>query len=358
MFNKIKKSIFLLFILSLFSSYTTNITAKSENIDEMGVNYREYVTFIVENDEFVMKDMIDGKVDLSKYSKDADVLVKFDIDSLQRNLNTAKVLNRESFLSYSISEKEKKVFKLFDNQDGTYSFKNKNKNITLKELSIIENVQIILSDTWDSNNKDYFYGQDLGYVQLFKINVASKYDATATIQYVDKKTNEIVYTENYENELKNWYGESLEIAHNSFVVPDGYVYAGNQEDFTTIHYGYENIINIPVNKLSEKLANLQKLLNKAIDSINSDIMFTIESKNKVKEKIQFAQEILKKDTSTDKEINDAYLQLKDAYENLVEVGNETETPDTSDVTYMSTMIIVLILALGIYGLSVYRRNSI
>lgn len=360
MLKKYIMKVCFVFVITFIPIFKLNIIAESNDMSNQSVNYQEYISFVIGDKTYLMADMtVGGEVDLSELPLDIKVKAMIDVARLQKDLGTTMVINNRSYMSYNQSIHQIKRFDLVDNYDGTYSFQNNGKEITLKDLSKINTVKIVLSDSWDSEDSSYLYGSDIDTFYLFKIRVENNYPALVTIQYMNKNTNEIYYNEQYDSEYENIYGESVELQLNMIPIREGYMYDVEPDNLFTIYCGYQNSLRLPVVKLSAKVIELDKLIRK-VDNIlmNSDIMFTKESKNELQQELHFAKLILSKnEKATEQEIAIAFNQLNQALMNLSEIGevNEEVSTNTSDSKSLQPFLIIGIVVM-IVGLILYKKR--
>ena len=187
--------------------------AKNYKLEEKGINYREYLSFIIAGNEYKMTDLTGGGVDLSGVDKSTPVYAKVDIDGLNAAMKEAgskftyALDTEQTYMSRHIESSVTVMYRFQPNEDGTCAIisEDDGANLTVENLAYIETVGLYIYNTTSTSSA--YYGMDALIANLFKINVIGTFPVTAEITYVDEEGNEL-YSFTYVSEEQGYWGQA------------------------------------------------------------------------------------------------------------------------------------------------------
>ena len=304
--------------------------AKSGNdLENKSINYRDYLYFVIDGKDYKMTDLTtEPGVDLSGSDVSAEVYAKVDMDGLNAAMKTAGskdtfVLHNKTYMSRYEKSTEPIVYNFQDAGNGTYAIVDKSgAHMTLDNLAHVATVGLYIGKTADSSS--YYFGMDAVVTNLFKLNILGKVTAKATVNYKNAEGTILKQLE-YETETTGYWGENVLVEYaNLPLIGTSYNLAGDTTG-AWISYGYENEINVTVERiepvftgLETKVAEVEEFLNKTEDK------YTEESMTALTNALEAAKNILaNKDNAIQADVDDALTVLTDAKDKLVLVQEET-----------------------------------
>ena len=215
------------------------------------------------------------------------------------------------------------MYNFQDAGNGTYAIVDKSgAHMTLDNLAHVATVGLYIGKTADSSS--YYFGMDAVVTNLFKLNILGKVTAKATVNYKNAEGTILKQLE-YETETTGYWGENVLVEYaNLPLIGTSYNLAGDTTG-AWISYGYENEINVTVERiepvftgLETKVAEVEEFLNKTEDK------YTEESMTALTNALEAAKNILaNKDNAIQADVDDALTVLTDAKDKLVLVQEET-----------------------------------
>ena len=177
--------------------------------------------------------------------------------------------------------------------------------MTLDNLAHVATVGLYIGKTADSSS--YYFGMDAVVTNLFKLNILGKVTAKATVNYKNAEGTILKQLE-YETETTGYWGENVLVEYaNLPLIGTSYNLAGDTTG-AWISYGYENEINVTVERiepvftgLETKVAEVEEFLNKTEDK------YTEESMTALTNALEAAKNILaNKDNAIQADVDDAF----------------------------------------------------
>lgn len=288
--------------VSICLTMSVSVFAKNGNdLENKNINYRDYLYFVIDGKDYKMTDLTtEPGVDLSGSNVSAEVYAKVDMDGLNAAMKASGskdtfVLHKNTYMSRYEKSTEPIVYNFQDAGNGTYAIVDKSgAHMTLDNLAHVATVGLYIGKTADSSS--YYFGMDAVVTNLFKLNILGKVTAKATVNYKNAEGTILKQLE-YETETTGAW----------------------------ISYGYENEINVTVERiepvftgLETKVAEVEEFLNKTEDK------YTEESMTALTNALEAAKNILaNKDNAIQADVDDALTVLTDAKDKLVLVQEET-----------------------------------
>ena len=296
--------------VSICLTMSVSVFAKNGNdLENKNINYRDYLYFVIDGKDYKMTDLTtEPGVDLSGSNVSAEVYAKVDMDGLNAAMKASGskdtfVLHKNTYMSRYEKSTEPIVYNFQDAGNGTYAIVDKSgAHMTLDNLAHVATVGLYIGKTADSSS--YYFGMDAVVTNLFKLNILGKVTAKATVNYKNAEGTILKQLE-YETETTGYWGENVLVEW--------------------ISYGYENEINVTVERiepvftgLETKVAEVEEFLNKTEDK------YTEESMTALTNALEAAKNILaNKDNAIQADVDDALTVLTDAKDKLVLVQEET-----------------------------------
>lgn len=232
------------------------------------------------------------------------------------------VLHKNTYMSRYEKSTEPIVYNLRC-RNGTYAIVDKSgAHMTLDNLAHVATVGLYIGKTADSSS--YYFGMDAVVTNLFKLNILGKVTAKATVNYKNAEGTILKQLE-YETETTGYWGENVLVEYaNLPLIGTSYNLAGDTTG-AWISYGYENEINVTVERiepvftgLETKVAEVEEFLNKTEDK------YTEESMTALTNALEAAKIFLQTKTMQSiRDVDDALTVLTDAKDKLVLVQEET-----------------------------------
>jgi len=305
--------------VSICLTMSVSVFAKNGNdLENKNINYRDYLYFVIDGKDYKMTDLTtEPGVDLSGSNVSAEVYAKVDMDGLNAAMKASGskdtfVLHKNTYMSRYEKSTEPIVYNFQDAGNGTYAIVDKSgAHMTLDNLAHVATVGLYIGKTADSSS--YYFGMDAVVTNLFKLNILGKVTAKATVNYKNAEGTILKQLE-YETETTGYWGENVLVEYaNLPLIGTSYNLAGDTTG-AWISYGYENEINVTVERiepvftgLETKVAEVEEFLNKTEDK------YTEAAKNI----------LANKDNAIQADVDDALTVLTDAKDKLVLVQEET-----------------------------------
>ena len=316
--------------VSICLTMSVSVFAKNGNdLENKNINYRDYLYFVIDGKDYKMTDLTtEPGVDLSGSNVSAEVYAKVDMDGLNAAMKASGskdtfVLRKNTYMSRYEKSTEPIVYNFQDAGNGTYAIVDKSgAHMTLDNLAHVATVGLYIGETADSSS--YYFGMDAVVTNLFKLNILGKVTAKATVNYKNAEGTILKQLE-YETETTGYWGENVLVEYaNLPLIGTSYNLAGDTTG-AWISYGYENEINVTVERiepvftgLETKVAEVEEFLNKTEDK------YTEESMTALTNALEAAKNILaNKDNAIQADVDDALTVLTDAKDKLVLVQEET-----------------------------------
>ena len=316
--------------VSICLTMSVSVFAKNGNdLENKNINYRDYLYFVIGGKDYKMTDLTtEPGVDLSGSNVSAEVYAKVDMDGLNAAMKAAGskdtfVLHKNTYMSRYEKSTEPIVYNFQDAGNGTYAIVDKSgAHMTLDNLAHVATVGLYIGKTADSSS--YYFGMDAVVTNLFKLNILGKVTAKATVNYKNAEGTILKQLE-YETETTGYWGENVLVEYAKLpLIGTSYKLAGDTTG-AWISYGYENEINVTVEriepdftKLENKVAEVEEFLNKTEDK------YTEESMKALTDALEAAKNILaNKDNAIQADVDDALKVLTDAKKGLVLDQEET-----------------------------------
>lgn len=317
-------------VVSICLTMSVSVFAKNGNdLENKNINYRDYLYFVIGGKDYKMTDLTtEPGVDLSGSDVSAEVYAKVDMDGLNAAMKAAGskdtfVLHKNTYMSRYEKSTEPIVYNFQDAGNGTYAIVDKSgAHMTLDNLAHVATVGLYIGKTADSSS--YYFGMDAVVTNLFKLNILGKVTAKATVNYKNAEGTILKQLE-YETETTGYWGENVLVEYAKLpLIGTSYKLAGDTTG-AWISYGYENEINVTVEriepdftKLENKVAEVEEFLNKTEDK------YTEESMKALTDALEAAKNILaNKDNAIQADVDDALKVLTDAKKGLVLDQEET-----------------------------------
>lgn len=302
------------------------VFAKNYKLEDKNIDYRQYLSFIIGDNEYTMSQLSGEGVDLSGVDKNTPVYARVDIDGLNAAMKEAgskftyALDTKQTYMSRHITSNITVVYRFQPNEDGTCAIVSEDDgaNLTVENLAYVQTVGLYIYNTTSTSSA--YYGMDALIANLFKINVIGKFPVTADITYVDAEGNAL-YSFRYVSEEEGYWGEdgptieyaSLPEMGNSFEL------AGDTTGHGSI-FGYEGEqFDVKVNKLDPKFDGLQAVL-KEVENM--------EEKNYTEDSMQALLDAVEQAQTVADKGNDAFQYEVDAAKAAVEnaIANLKEAP--------------------------------
>ena len=317
--------------VSICLTMSVSVFAKNGNdLENKNINYRDYLYFVIDGKDYKMTDLTtEPGVDLSGSNVSAEVYAKVDMDGLNAAMKASGskdtfVLHKNTYMSrYGKNRQSRLCIISRMPENGTYAIVDKSgAHMTLDNLAHVATVGLYIGKTADSSS--YYFGMDAVVTNLFKLNILGKVTAKATVNYKNAEGTILKQLE-YETETTGYWGENVLVEYaNLPLIGTSYNLAGDTTG-AWISYGYENEINVTVERiepvftgLETKVAEVEEFLNKTEDK------YTEESMTALTNALEAAKNILaNKDNAIQADVDDALTVLTDAKDKLVLVQEET-----------------------------------
>ena len=260
--------------VSICLTMSVSVFAKNGNdLENKNINYRDYLYFVIDGKDYKMTDLTtEPGVDLSGSNVSAEVYAKVDMDGLNAAMKASGskdtfVLHKNTYMSRYEKSTEPIVYNFQDAGNGTYAIVDKSgAHMTLDNLAHVATVGLYIGKTADSSS--YYFGMDAVVTNLFKLNILGKVTAKATVNYKNAEGTILKQLE-YETETTGYWGENVLVEYaNLPLIGTSYNLAGDTTG-AWISYGYENEINVTVERiepvftgLETKVAEVEEFLNK------------------------------------------------------------------------------------------------
>lgn len=122
--------------------------AKNYKLEDKGINYREYLSFIIGDNEYKMSELSGEGVDLSGIDKSTPVYAKVNIDGLNAAMKDAgseftyALDAKQTYMSRHIESNVTVLYRFQPNTDGTYAIisEDDGANLTLENLAYVQTV--------------------------------------------------------------------------------------------------------------------------------------------------------------------------------------------------------------------------
>lgn len=304
--------------VSICLTMSVSVFAKNGNdLENKNINYRDYLYFVIDGKDYKMTDLTtEPGVDLSGSNVSAEVYAKVDMDGLNAAMKASGskdtfVLHKNTYMSRYEKSTEPIVYNFQDAGNGTYAIVDKSgAHMTLDNLAHVATVGLYIGKTADSSS--YYFGMDAVVTNLFKLNILGKVTAKATVNYKNAEGTILKQLE-YETETTGYWGENVLVEYaNLPLIGTSYNLAGDTTG-AWISYGYENEINVTVERiepvftgLETKVAEVEEFLNKTEDK------YTEESMTALTNALEAAKNILaNKDNAIQADVDDALTVLTD-----------------------------------------------
>lgn len=311
--------------VSICLTMSVSVFAKNGNdLENKNINYRDYLYFVIDGKDYKMTDLTtEPGVDLSGSNVSAEVYAKVDMDGLNAAMKASGskdtfVLHKNTYMSRYEKSTEPIVYNFQDAGNGTYAIVDKSgAHMTLDNLAHVATVGLYIGKTADSSS--YYFGMDAVVTNLFKLNILGKVTAKATVNYKNAEGTILKQLE-YETETTGYWGENVLVEYaNLPLIGTSYNLAGDTTG-AWISYGYENEINVTVERiepvftgLETKVAEVEEFLNKTEDK------YTEESMTALTNALEAAKNILaNKDNAIQADVDDALTVLTDAKDALAD----------------------------------------
>lgn len=253
------------------------------NLQDKGINYREYLSFVIAGEEYTMTQLTGEGADLSGLDKSTPVYAKVNVDGLNTALNTGDTYaldTKQTYMSRHVQSNVSVAYHFQDNGDGTWAIVSEDDgtNMTVENLAYVSTVGIYIYNT--SSSSSAYYGMDALVTNLFKINVIGMFPAKAAVTYVDTNEN-VLYKFDYVSEEQGYWGDSTTVEYSTFPeIGNSFELAGYPPYATSagLSFGYEGKeLKVTVNKLVPNFDKLRAVLEEVEN---------LEEKNYTEESLQ------------------------------------------------------------------------
>lgn len=299
--------------------------AKNYKLEEKGINYREYLSFIIAGNEYKMTDLTGGGVDLSGVDKSTPVYAKVDIDGLNAAMKEAgskftyALDTEQTYMSRHIESSVTVMYRFQPNEDGTCAIisEDDGANLTVENLAYIETVGLYIYNTTSTSSA--YYGMDALIANLFKINVIGTFPVTAEITYVDEEGNEL-YSFTYVSEEQGYWGQAGPIIEYATLPEMGnsFEHVGDTTGHGSV-FGYEGQeFEVTVKKLDPNFDGLLAVLEEVENMEEKN--YTEDSMQALLDAVAQAQAVAEKENAAFQyEVDGAKAAVENAIANLKEM---------------------------------------
>ena len=300
--------------------------AKNYKLEDKGINYREYLSFIIGDNEYTMSQLSGEGVDLSGVDKSTPVYARVDIDGLNAAMKDAgseftyALDAKQTYMSRHIESNVTVLYRFQPNTDGTYAIisEDDGANLTLENLAYVQTVGLYIYNTTSTSSA--YYGMDALIANLFKINVIGKFPAKAAVTYVDTAGNEL-YKFDYVSEELGYWGDSTTVEYSTFPeIGNSFELAGYPPYATSagVSFGYEGReLEVTVNKLAPNFDKLGEILEEVENLEEKN--YTEESMQTLLDAVEQAQAVVEKgDAAYQYEVDAAVSAVRAAIDGLQE----------------------------------------
>lgn len=312
--------------------------ARNYKLEDKGINYRDYLSFVIAGNEYTMSQLTGEGVDLSGLDQSTPVYAKVDIDGLNTAMKAAGseavyVLDtKQTYLSRHIQSSLTVVYRFQDNGDGTYAMVSENdgEGMTVGNLAYVSTVGLYIRN--EASSSSAYYGMDALVDNLFKINVIGTFPVKAAVTYVDAEGNTLWETE-YVSEEQGYWGADATVEYSDLPeMGNSFELAGTTER-AQVYFGYEGLkLKVTVNKLEPNFDGLLAVLEKVENLEEKE--YTEESMQALLDAVEAADAAAQKGSDAYQfEVDAAEAAVQAAIDGLQEISvtvDKTELKDALD----------------------------